>query len=205
MDGESFAGLPPGPRHGAFEKVIALNEGSKELLARSASVNLLALDAMVQSKHAGGNLRGFDEVSSQMRSWSQELHQQLLGLSQACQELVVAASYASRDARVLRALELSRVGKHGERLDQALEQQQQRVAARRTHIRQLQRRAADVIADLNQLGMMAVVLSRAAMIEAASGTDEQRVKLGEVSQEFYRHSEAVGERLAKLRHAAHED
>ena len=56
---------------------------------------------------------------------------------------------------------------------------------------QLWRKVVAVLGDLDQLGMMAVVLSRSAMIEASSGAAEQRAQLGHVSQEFYRNSEAV--------------
>jgi phenylacetate-coenzyme A ligase PaaK-like adenylate-forming protein len=47
------------------------------------------------------------------------------------------------------------------------------------------------LSDLDQLGLMAMVLSRSAMIEASSGTSEQRAQLGRVSQEFYQNSEFV--------------
>jgi len=47
-----------------FERVISLNEAAKELIARSFRVNLLALDAMVQSKRGGSSLRGFEAFIS---------------------------------------------------------------------------------------------------------------------------------------------
>lgn len=47
------------------------------------------------------------------------------------------------------------------------------------------------LSDLSQMGTMAVVLSRSAMIEAATGTDAQRALLGQVSKEFFDHSQIV--------------
>ena len=71
-----------------FNRVAGLNEAAKELVARSYQVNLLALDAMVQSKRGGSSLRGFDEVSSQMRRWSRDLHVELERLAALSRRVV---------------------------------------------------------------------------------------------------------------------
>lgn len=174
-----------------FAQVVALNEASKALLSRSFSVNLLALDAMIQSKRGGGNLRGFDEVSSQMRTWSRDLHHELERLGELSRSIVARTSLASKQAHLIRLLQqaadrsdvatLTATCKRFVAAQQGLEEQLVRDW----------RAARQLLADLDQLGMMAIVLSRSAMIEAASGNADQREQLNHVSSEFYRNSQDV--------------
>lgn len=174
-----------------FERVAWLSEATKELIARSFRVNLLALDAMVQSKRGGSALRGFDEVSSQMRSWSRDLHRELEVLRRLSQEAVSRASRCSKEAHMLRLLGIAaRTSGHSAAV-RAFELLSAEQLVREADLARTWRRIADVLGDLDLLGMMATVLSRSAMIEAASGTEQQRAQLNDVSQEFYRHSEAV--------------
>jgi hypothetical protein len=44
---------------------------------------------------------------------------------------------------------------------------------------------------LRQLGLMAIVLARTAMIEASAAQTEERVVLSQVSREFGEHAQAV--------------
>ena len=174
-----------------FERLSSLNEGAKELIARSFRVNLLALDAMVQSKRGGSGLRGFDEVSSQMRSWSRDLHRELEELSRLSRQVVDHASQATKETHVLRLLERAAASSNNPSACGALEARNQTQLARVGEIKRSWRRVGDALSSLDQLGMMAVVLSRSAMIEASSGTPEQRAQLNDVSEQFYRNSEAV--------------
>src|SRR5678815_5713890 len=54
-------------------RVVDLHEGAKTILGYSREVNLRALDAMVRSLRGSHQLRGFNEVASQMRQWCREL------------------------------------------------------------------------------------------------------------------------------------
>lgn len=174
-----------------FNRVAALNEAAKELISRSYQVNLLALDAMVQSKRGGSSLRGFDEVSSQMRRWSRDLHAELERLAALSRLVVSEVSMTSKEGHLLRLLHravdassnATATRTFGERRSTQLDRQQTLV--------RLWRKVLDALGDLDQLGMMAVVLSRSAMIEASGGAPEERAQLGHVSREFYRNSEAV--------------
>lgn len=112
-------------RTSAFGWVIALSEASKKLVTHSFQVNLLALAAIVQSRRAGQSLRGFDEVASQMRRWSVDLHTELEKLRGIGREAVSLASQLTKAARLVDILERAR----GTRADTALE----RALERRRH------------------------------------------------------------------------
>ena len=182
-------------RNERFDQVVTLNEAAKELLVRSAQVNLLALDAMVQSKRGGGNLRGFDEVSSQMRMWSKELHQQLRELGELSASVLLRTSLHSKQRRKLELLEEAARCSDNADAQAACERSLREHQSLEATLARDARRTRDLLSDIDQLGMMAIVLSRSAMIEAASGDDQQRAQLNLVSQEFYRNSEAVLEIL----------
>jgi hypothetical protein len=172
-----------------FDRVAALNEAAKQLITRSYLVNLLALDAMVQSKRGGSGLRGFDEVSSQMRRWSRDLHTELEGLAALSREVLVEVSCTTKERHLLRLLQ--RAAAAGSGAAEISARREAELAEREGRLRRLWRKVGDALGDLDQLGMMAVVLSRSAMIEASGGDPEQRAQLGNVSQEFYRNSEVV--------------
>ena len=174
-----------------FEQVVRLNEAAKQLMARSTRVDLLALDAMVQSKRGGGSLRGFDEVSSQMRLWSRELLQQLGELGVLSASLLRQTSLRSKQMRKLDLLSLAAKESNNEALRSAHERLQREHEALCSALQADARRTQNLLSDIDQLGMMAIVLSRSAMIEAASGDEQQREQLSKVSVEFYQHSESV--------------
>lgn len=177
--------------HVDFERVGELNEAAKELIARSFRVNLLALDAMVQSKRGGSSLRGFDEVSSQMRTWSKDLHVELEQLSRLSRAAVEQASQSSKQAHLLRLIERAAAASNDALATQALDAGCQAQLERSADLRRTWRQVKDTVGSLDSLGMMAVVLSRSAMIEASCGTAEQRAQLNDVSEQFCRNSEAV--------------
>lgn len=174
-----------------FERVCSLNEAAKELIARSFRVNLLALDAMVQSKRGGSSLRGFDEVSSQMRSWSRDLHRELEELSRISRVVVSYVSQSSKEAHLLRLLRRAAGLSQSPLAAAVSEARSDAQHERANELKRSWRGVRAALGSLDQLGMMAVVLSRSAMIEASSGNAEQRAQLNDVSEQFCRNSEAV--------------
>ena len=189
---------PDGSQRPQFARVVMLNEAAKLLLARSLRVNLLALDAMVQSKRGNGSVRGFDEVSSQMLGWSRDLHALLLRLGELSATVVNRTSSDAKDAHALnilaRAVELS--------LAPLVRAAHERLSVQHTAgqlaILQGWRQIDDVLADLEQMAMMACVLSRSAMIEASSAGPELRDQLSNVSQAFNAHAQSVVDILSDL-------
>jgi hypothetical protein len=191
------AGAEGADRHG-FGRIVALNEAAKQLLSLSYRVNLLAIDAMLQSKRGGGNLRGFDEVSSQMRAWTRELHAQLEQLNTQCNEVIARTSLLTKQQHSLRLLaEADRQsGETG--LQRVHAQQRAATEELGAELDRDWRRVRGRLADLDQLGTMAVVLSRSAMIEASTGTDEQRDLLTQVSQEFFQNSQVAVQTIKSI-------
>ena len=83
-----------------LRRVVELNEAAKALLRQSFEINLRALDAIVQSKRGGGALRGFDEVSSQIRLWSRDLQEKVESLWALGRSAVTSASHLLQTRRV---------------------------------------------------------------------------------------------------------
>lgn len=181
-----------------FGGVVALNQGARDLLSLSYRVNLLAIDAMLQSKRGGGDLKGFDEVSSQMRSWTRDLHDRLEELNVKCQAVVARTSLYCRRREVLRLLEAAVAQSGNADLQRALGQLREGLKDIGAELDSDWRIVRGRLADLDQQGTMAVVLSRSAMIEAATGGAEQRAQLGQVSKAFYEHSQSAVQTLKSL-------
>ncbi len=172
--------------------VVALNEAAKSMSERASLVRICALDAQVRNaKDRSATLAGFREVSLQMRRWSDDLSQQLDRLRKLCSESVQEESAyrtLQRKARVLRSAEQESHSKH---LLQCVSSMEARESNARQKRRDALARMVIELDDLRQLGMMAVVLSRTAMIEVASALPEERAVLVHVAQEFGTHAEAV--------------
>lgn len=185
-------------RTSAFGWVIALSEASKKLVTHSFQVNLLALAAIVQSRRAGQSLRGFDEVASQMRRWSVDLHTELEKLRGIGREAVSLASQLTKAARLVDILERARGTRADTALERALERRRHSVEELDARIAGARRRLIGCVDDLCQLGLMATVLSRSAMIEAATASPLLREQLSQVSREFYTNADWVIGELQRL-------
>lgn len=172
-------------------QVVSLNEASKQLLARSYEINLRALNAIVQSKRSGGRLRGFDEASSQIRAWSRELHEQLVRLGAMVREAVGLASASIRQQRTLALFACAARQSQNAACPRVVDAAEAALLVHRTALRWLWRRIVDAVDDLNQLGLMACVLSRSAMIEATAADIDLRPQLEELTRDFYVKSEEV--------------
>lgn len=192
------------PATARFARVTRVNEGTKALVAASLRVNLLALDAMVQGRRAGGSLRGFDEVSSQMRRWSLELVGALEAVRALNSGVLSLVSLVEKEERALSLLAGAAHCHPGPSISAAMERQLTLRDVGTERLRRARRHLVDALDDLNQLGLMASVLSRAAMIEAASGDSDQRRQLGAVSQEFHHNAEEVMRLLKELLRGARE-
>lgn len=172
--------------------VVALNDASKVMSEHSREVRLRALDALVRSaKDASAALAGFREVSLQMRRWSDDLTQQLNRIRKLSADSVTHESAyrtLKRRGRLLEAAaKLSNNAAMKERLDAYRARER---AAQKERNKRLST-AAQELDDLRQLGLMAIVLSRTAMIEASAAQPADRVVLSSVALEFGEHADAV--------------
>jgi hypothetical protein len=172
--------------------VVALNDASKVMSEHSREVRLRALDALVRSaKDASAALAGFREVSLQMRRWSDDLTQQLNRIRKLSADSVTHESAyrtLKRRGRLLEAAaKLSNNAAMKERVDAYKARER---AAQKERNKRLST-AAQELDDLRQLGLMAIVLSRTAMIEASAAQPADRVVLSSVALEFGEHADAV--------------
>jgi len=180
-------------------RVVAVHEGAKAVLSDSHHVNLRALDAMVRSLRAGAELRGFAEVSEQMRQWSRELHAAVQQVTSFSADQVGMVSASEKRRRLVKLLsETCREPSANRLLAPALERAQQESETADAALRQLRRRVRATLEDLQQLGLMAMVLSSAALIEAAAGGGRRAVDLTIVSKDFAERSEKVTENIRRM-------
>jgi hypothetical protein len=182
-----------------FRRVVALNEGAKLVLRRGFEVNLRALDATVQSRQQAGALRGFDEVASQIRGWSRELCAQIETLSALSRQAVELTSEFVKSTRQARLVRAATQSSSDESLRKVMSEVEERVQSSDSRIREQWRKIRAELGDLNQLGMMATVLARGAMLESVyAAAPEQRERLMQVSKEFYENAEGVSDTLRAL-------
>lgn len=176
-------------------RVVAVHEGAKAILHDSHQVNLRALDATVRSLRGGSQLRGFAEVSGQMRQWSQELHAAVKQVTQLSAEQVNVVSAFEKRMRMIHLLSAACSAPTAERLLSAqLDQARVRNQEIERSLQQLRRRVRGLLEDLQQLGLMACVLSTSALIEAAtSGRDATDLTI--VSKDFAERSQKVTENI----------
>jgi len=178
--------------HTMLATVVELNEGTKRILWVSHQVSLRALDAVVRSTRAGPALRGFVAVSSQMRDWSRELHAAVRQVSELSAAQICNVSALLREDRRLGLLELATPSQqHGASLLRARQHARMLKTSLESDISRISRDTTRGLEELQQLGLMASVLSRAALIEATSGNADERSDLSEVAREFAKHADEV--------------
>jgi hypothetical protein len=201
MDGSSEALMNASETWGTeLGRVVAVHEGAKAVLSDSHHVNLRALDAMVRSLRAGAELRGFAEVSEQMRQWSRELHAAVQQVTAYSADQVGMVSAFEKRRRLVKLLTTTCREQPSacKLLTPALEQAQVEAEQTEAALRQLRRRVRASLEDLQQLGLMACVLSSAALIEAAAGDGRRTADLTIVSKDFAERSEKVTENIRRM-------
>jgi hypothetical protein len=187
----------------SLDSVVRLNECAKTMRRYAFQVSLSALGAMVLSSRTGGVLKGFNEVALQMRNWSRDLEQAAGAVTLLTVRRVRMVSDLLKQRR-LQGLLLRAAGAHGAgpQLGACLAQREQALDALRTELRRADDGIAESLDVIMQLSLMASVLSRAALIEAAGGNNHQRRELTLVSQEFASYAERVDATLTQVRSGA---
>lgn len=180
--------------------VVRLNECAKTMRRYAFQVSLSALGAMVLSSRTGSELRGFNEVALQMRNWSRDLEDAARAVTLLTARRVRMVSDLLKQDR-LRGLLRRAAAASGRqtRLTDCLAQRDRDLSALSAELRSADGRIADSLDAIMQLGLMASVLSRAALIEAAGGNSHQRRELTLVSQEFASYAERVNDTLTQVR------
>lgn len=170
----------------ALARVVALNEGAKAIRRSAFEVNLRALGAIVQSRRAGASMRGFSEVSTQMQRWSESLEAAARRLAAGCTARVRVVSDAARQGRQRSLLHRALLG--AGRVDPSAARVDDGASG---ELRRSAREVRLAVAQLRELGLMASVLARAALIEACEGDAAQRRDLSAISREFAAHADDV--------------
>lgn len=182
----------------ALNILVEFNEASKEMESKAFEVRLRALDALVRSaKDRTLTLAGFREVSSQMRAWGDDLTAIVARLRKACAASVVVECglHGIRRRRALARAARCEGAEHRLSLREGplvADRKAQRAALRAT------------LEDLRQLGLMALALSRTAMIEATAASGEDRTVLMLAAREFGEQAGEVLERGRGLERTARE-
>jgi hypothetical protein len=185
----------------ALAGVVALNENAKALRRYAFEVSLSAFGAIVRSCRAGDDLRGFNQVAMQMRRWSRELElavQEVNGLASQRVRLVSDIAKKTRLSGLVQKAGAQCAAAQGI-LAACVAREQAAIARHRDELKHLAERLTETIDGIAQLGMMASVLSRAALIEAASGQDKERSELSIASREFSVYAERVNESVDAVR------
>lgn len=186
--------------HQPLAVVVALNESAKQLRRYAFEVGLSALGAIVRSSRSGAHLRGFKEVASQMRGWSAELAGGVRLLNASCAESVQLESELLRRTRLLKLLELAALGEDARRVTApSRERERLAVCGVRDRLARSNAELSEQLEQLSQLGLMASVLARAALIEASSGDDHERRELSIASQAFATYADHVNQVAAAAR------
>ena len=182
-----------------LRQLVQLNEGAKVVFTRSHAVNLLAIDAIVRSRLAGDAVRGFAEVSTQMRAWSSDLYARMQSLQESTTDVVATMS---RHAKHVRSARLLAAAASHPSAEAALAAAGSATRALVDEDTRTLRRAHEAVVtrldELSRLGMMACVLSRAAKIEAVHARDEHRAQLSQVAEEFAASADEVVETVREL-------
>lgn len=188
---------------------VTINEAAKSMSDLGHQVRLCALDAQVRNaKDHSANLAGFREVSLQMRRWSDDLASQLDRLRALCADSVKDESAYRTLQRKATLLKTTAATCHNDALGGCVREISERDAEARHRRRAALARTLVELDDLRQLGMMAIVLSRTAAIEASGADPEERAVLAQVANEFGAHAEAVvklGKALVPMARAAQGD
>lgn len=180
--------------------VVQLNECAKTIRRYAFEVSLSALGAIVLSSRIGNELRGFNEVALQMRNWSRDLEAAVRSVTTLTALRVRQVSDELKQTRLQGLLRKAARGADTERyLMAGLRSQQVAMAEVHAELVRGSGAIADAIDEIAQLGLMASVLSRAALIEAAGGNGNQRRELTLVSEEFARYAERVNEAISSVR------
>jgi hypothetical protein len=183
---------------GGLGLIVEFNEASKIMEAQAFEVRLHALDALVRSaKDRSLTLAGFREVSSQMRSWGDDLTAIVEKLRKACADAVLAQCVLQNLRRRRRLVRAARC----QEADARLETREATTSGERRARLLVLRSTLD---DLRQLGLMAAALSRTAMIEATAASGDDRTVLMLAAREFGTQATNVLERGRALERSARE-
>lgn len=178
--------------------IVRINEHIKQVVSLAFNINLLALNALVLSRHAGDAALGFAVISAELRSFSRELAAAMAALSETSFELVTRVSLAARQGHKHRLL-AGALAAYAGPLQQclassasSLEAEEKTLAVRFEQLHEHFERAGVSV----RLG---IIIARSLKIEATYGGDHAAM-LTQVACEFDRYIDTIPRLLADLKH-----
>ncbi len=205
----SRGGAPPDPRGDGdgctrdLQDLIAVNEVAKGLDDQASQIGLLAINAMLTCANRGEELPAFTRVAAGMTSWANDLQASTRTLVATANEGVTCVSTIAERARVARILRAAvAAAAHGAATRTArdgADRVEQVVARSYEDLAQCRRALDTTLADLARSGLMATVLSRSALMEAARAPADRREALTLVARDFADVGQRVRDVLDRLR------
>ena len=164
-------------------RIVTINEEIKAVVVRAHRINLLALNAILLSRRAGGVAVGFGVISQELRGFSRNLMQNMQALMNLSFDSIQIVSKHQRYARINdlihQATELAQYANVTERFALAEERfRQLRLAFSDTY-----RKLESLVLDADEAARFGDVISRSLKIEAAYG-GPYRTLLGEIAKQF---------------------
>ena len=185
-----------------LQRVVAMREGIKVVVAYAFRINVLGLNAILLAKKFGEAASGFGVISNELRVFGRELREQMLALNTSSVQLV---SLATRQLKLGRQMQLlqqanAAVQPTGQQMSAALALQQAEFSRLQQGISATLQHMHERLEAARESCLFGVVIARSARIEAAhAGPTGQ--ELSSTSSEFAAHVNEVLPNLQLLQQA----
>lgn len=182
-----------------LQRIVAINEEIKAVVATAFRVNVMALNAIIISKKAGVTCRGFGVVSNEQRAYSRQLQECMQELRSTTYRAVDTLSMVLKQHKFTQIFQRTRSGstKAALQLDRVLAEREVRLQAFADDLRQCRKALSFQVDEANRLGELGSILARAAKIEAAYGS-EFRDALRQTAADFELEVTAINRSLSTV-------
>ena len=182
-------------------RIVRINEEIKAIVGVAFKINIMALNAIFLAKRAGTAARGLGVLSHELRVFSQDLRDSMVGLTRLIHACVSEVSHVLQDIRQTRLLHQAVESSRDRRLVEVLAERESRNAEHAQHLVVLRKQLKRALDDAFQLVELGGMLAKSAKIEAAYG-QSFAASLAQVSGEFDGVVEEIRTSLEALRRSA---
>jgi methyl-accepting chemotaxis protein len=183
-------------------RIVRINEEIKAIVAVAFKINIMALNAIFLAKRAGTSARGFGVLSNELRTFSSQLRETMLGLNGLIHGSVGEVSVLLQDSRYNGVLKSAAANAPANsRLHAVMARRDQRTTEYRGRLSKVRRSLRSSVDDACRLVELGGVLAKSAKIEAAYGAGFS-ASLAQVSGEFDGVVEEIRVSLETLRRSS---
>lgn len=182
-------------------RIVRINEEIKLIVRVAFRINIMALNAIFLAKRAGTAARGFGVLSHELRVFSQDLRDSMLGLTRLIHACVSEVSLVLQDIRHTRLLHQAVESSQQGRLAEVIAARERQSTLHAQHLAGLRKQLKRALDDAFQLAELGGMLAKSAKIEAAYG-QAFAASLAQVSGEFDGVVEEIRASLEALRRSA---